>query len=142
MQTIPSTTVVFKVSLEKMTKLKIAIIEDDVAIAAMYQYKLEAEGHDIRLAADGQSGLVLAEEFLPDIILLDIRMPIMAGDEMLALMRQTDWGSNIRVIVLTNISRDEAPKSLGLMNVDRYLVKAHHTPQQVADVVGEIARLP
>lgn len=62
----------------------------------------------------------------------------MNGDEMLEKLRQTDWGSKIRVIILTNISRDEAPKNLGLLNVDRYIVKAHHTPQQVLDIINEI----
>ncbi len=65
-------------------------------------------------------------------------MPVMNGDEMLEKLRQTDWGSKIRVIILTNISRDEAPKNLGLLNVDRYIVKAHHTPQQVLDIINEI----
>jgi DNA-binding NarL/FixJ family response regulator len=65
-------------------------------------------------------------------------MPVMPGDEMLEKMRRTDWGSTIRVIVLTNISRDEAPRSLSLLNVDRYIVKAHHTPAQVLDIINEI----
>jgi hypothetical protein len=66
----------------------------------------------------------------------------MAGDEMLEKLRQTDWGASIRVIVLTNISRDEAPRSLGLLNVDRYIVKAHHTPQQVLEIVNEVLYIP
>lgn len=117
--------------------IKIAIVEDDHPIAQMYKFKLEAAGFTAMIADNGKQGLELAEKHLPDLILLDIRMPVMSGDKMLQLMRQTDWGSKIRVIILTNISRDEAPKSLNLLNVDRYIVKAHHTPAQILDIVSD-----
>lgn len=104
----------------------------------MYKYKFELVGYDVRLAGNGQQGLLLCESFNPDIILLDIMMPIMTGDEMLERMRSTEWGAKPRVIILTNISKAEAPASLRLLNVDRYIVKAHHTPQQVLDIVREV----
>ena len=116
----------------------IVIIEDDQPIAQRYRLKLEAAGFRTRLAHDGQEGLEVVEQEVPDLILLDLRMPVMSGDEMLEKLRQTDWGANIRVIILTNISRDEAPRNLGLLNVDRYIVKAHHTPQQVLDIIHEV----
>lgn len=121
-----------------MQKYSIAIIEDDLPIAQMYELKLKAAGFTTNVAHDGQEGLEVIEKCQPDLILLDIMMPIMNGDEMLEKLRQTDWGANIRVIVLTNISRDEAPRKLSLLNVDRYIVKAHHTPQQVLDIIHEI----
>lgn len=121
-----------------MLKTKIAIIEDDVAIAAMYEYKLLAEGFDVKRAHNGLEGLHLAEEWMPDLLLVDIKMPKMCGDEMLEKLRATEWGRNMRVIVLTNISRDEAPSALRFLNIDRYLVKAHHTPKQVVEMVNEV----
>lgn len=120
---------------------KITIVEDDQPIAQMYKFKLESAGFKISLAHDGQEGLEVIQKETPDLILLDLRMPVMTGDEMLEKLRQTDWGSSIRVIVLTNISRDEAPRSLSLLNVDRYIVKAHHTPQQVLDVIHEVLNI-
>ncbi len=69
-------------------------------------------------------------------------MPIMTGDEMLVKMRSSEWGSHIRVIILTNISRDEAPSKLRLLNVDRYIVKAHTTPSQLANTVSELLSPP
>lgn len=62
----------------------------------------------------------------------------MSGDTMLEKLRSTDWGSDIRVIILTNISKSEAPMGLRLLNVDRYIVKAHYTPSQVANIVEEV----
>jgi DNA-binding response OmpR family regulator len=116
----------------------IAIIEDDETISQMYTYKLQASGFHTKAAYNGKQGLELCEKMLPDLILLDLRMPIMNGDEMLEKLRSTAWGSTMRVIILTNISRDEAPKILSLLNVDRYIVKAHHTPQQIVDIINEI----
>lgn len=62
----------------------------------------------------------------------------MSGDIMLEKLRATEWGSSIRVIVLTNISKAEAPMNLRFLNVDRYIVKAHSTPSQVVAVVREV----
>lgn len=117
---------------------KITIVEDDHAISTMYKFKLENAGFAVTSAADGREGLEVIEIARPDLILLDLRMPVMSGDKMLEKLRATDWGSEIRVVVLTNISRDEAPANLRLLHVDRYIVKAHHTPAQVLEIVHEI----
>ena len=117
---------------------KIAIVEDDPAIAAMYDFKLRHHGYDVEIAHDGAQGLLLAEEFIPDLILLDLMMPEMDGAEMLEKLRQTEWGAKIRVIILTNLSKDEAPHRLRFLDVDRYIVKAHYTPSQVVAVVKEV----
>lgn len=104
----------------------------------MYKLKLEREGFLVATASSGWEGLKVAHEFLPDLLLLDLRMPGMDGDEMLARLRRTDWGCDMRVIVLTNISRNEAPQALRFLNVDRYVVKAHYTPTQVVALVYEV----
>lgn len=117
---------------------KIAVIEDDPAINEMYQLKLELEGFQVVAAFNGEEGLKQVEKSKPDLLLLDLKMPIMTGEEMLAKLRQTDWGAKIKVIVLTNISRDEAPQSLRLLNIDRYIVKAHYTPAQVIQEVRQV----
>lgn len=123
-------------------KQKIAIIEDEAAIAEMYRFKLEQKGYDVQLALDGKRGLALVEDFRPELILLDLMMPHLTGDALLEKVRAEDWGGDIRVVVLTNISKDEAPSSLRFLNVDRYIVKAHHTPTQVAALVEEILSKP
>src|SRR5206468_7325463 len=97
--------------------LKIAIIEDDQAISQMYRLKFEAEDYDVETAENGKLGLELAEKMRPDIILLDLMMPVMTGEEMLAKLRATDWGKNVKVIILTNRGEQEIPpevKQLGI----------------------------
>ncbi|HWB38884.1 MAG TPA: response regulator [Candidatus Saccharimonadales bacterium] len=125
-----------------MTAAKILVVEDEHSIADIYQFKLSNHGYEVQCAFNGLEGLEQAESFQPDLILLDLRMPHMSGDEMLQKLRETDWGSSIRVIILTNISREEAPSSLRLLHVDRYIVKAHHTPAQVLQIVQEVLGTP
>jgi DNA-binding response OmpR family regulator len=114
---------------------KIAIIEDDQAISQMYRFKFEAEGYEIETAENGKLGLQLVESMKPDIILLDLMMPEMTGDEMLAAMRKTAWGKDIKVVVLTNKGEQEIPDSVKKLNVSAVILKADMTPRQVAEVV-------
>jgi two-component system alkaline phosphatase synthesis response regulator PhoP len=114
---------------------KVAIVEDDQAISQMYRIKFETEGYHVETASNGQLGLELAEKMRPDIILLDLMMPVMNGDEMLKRLRATNWGKNIKVIVLTNVGEQEAPAVLDQLGVHRFIVKAEMTPRQVAEMV-------
>lgn len=104
----------------------------------MYKLKLEYEGFEVAVAENGQQGLTLAERFRPQLMLLDLHMPVMGGADMLARLRAKDWGGDIRVIILANTSRNEAPQSLRFLHVDRYIEKAHCTPGQVVATVREV----
>lgn len=114
---------------------KVAIIEDDAAISQMYRIKFEAEGYEVETAENGKLGLELAKAMKPDIILLDLMMPIMTGEEMLAALRKTDWGKNIKVIILTNRGEQEIPPEVRELGVDALILKAAMTPRQVAELV-------
>lgn len=115
--------------------VKIAIIEDDEAISQMYRLKFEAEGYEVETAANGKLGFELAKKMRPDIILLDLMMPIMPGEEMLAKLRATDWGKTIKVIVLTNRGEQEIPAEVKKLDVTALILKADMTPRQVAELV-------
>ncbi len=117
---------------------KITIVEDDKAIRDMYRFKLEAEGYEISLAEDGNIGKEVIANVRPDLILLDIKMPGMPGNEVLRWLRSTEWGNEIKVIVLTNISKSEAPADLRVLNVSQYIVKAQYTPTQVLDIIKQV----
>jgi DNA-binding response OmpR family regulator len=110
---------------------KIAIIEDDPVINQMYRMKFEADGFEVQLADNGERGVALVEDFKPDLILLDMKMPHMDGAEALKEIRSHDWGKDIPVIVLTNLGEEEAPKELKNLNIHSYIVKADLTPRQV-----------
>ncbi len=114
---------------------KIAIIEDDQAISQMYRMKFEAEQFEVETAENGKLGLELVDKMRPDIVLLDLMMPEMTGDEMLVKLRATEWGKEMKVIILTNMGEQEAPEIIKTLGVRRFIVKAEMTPRQVADMV-------
>ena len=116
---------------------KIAIIEDDQAISQMYRIKFETEGYEVEIAENGKLGLELVENFRPDIILLDLMMPEMSGDEMLAKLRQTDFGRDVRVIILTNIGESEVNSNINNLGISGLIVKANLKPSQVLEKVKE-----
>lgn len=114
---------------------KIAIVEDDPAISQMYRIKFEAGGYTVETAENGKLGYELAQEMKPDIILLDLMMPVMTGEEMLAKLRKQQWGKKIRVIILTNRGEQEIPDVVRALGVDAIILKAAMTPRQVAELV-------
>jgi len=114
---------------------KIAIIEDDLAISQMYRFKFEADGFTVETAENGKLGLELAKSMKPDIILLDLMMPEMTGDEMLTELRKSTWGKDIKVVILTNKGEQEIPAELKQLGVSAVILKADMTPRQVADLV-------
>lgn len=120
---------------------KIAIIEDDSVINQMYRMKFEADGFEVQVADNGKAGIELVETFRPDIILLDLQMPEMTGDEALQHIRSKDWGKDIPVIILTNLGIEESPKELRSLNIHSYIVKAELTPSQVVARVKEALHL-
>lgn len=120
---------------------KIAIIEDDSVINQMYRMKFEADGFDVQVADNGRSGIEMVKEFEPDLILLDLQMPEMTGDEALKKIRAQPWGKSIPVIVLTNLGVEESPKVLKELTIHSYIVKAEFTPSQVVARAKEALNL-
>ena len=120
---------------------KIAIIEDDSVISQMYRMKFEADGFDVQVANNGRDGVALVQQFSPDIVLLDMQMPIMTGDEALKEIRKADWGKTVPVLVLTNLGEEEAPKDIRSLGIESYIVKADLTPRQVVERVKSTLNL-
>ena len=117
---------------------KIALVEDDKMLAEIYQTRLQLAGYDCLVANDGASGLSLIKQELPDLVLLDLMLPMLSGDDILREMRRNDWGKNIKVLVLTNISESEAPDDLRGLGIEGYIVKANLVHNQLAETVGNI----
>jgi DNA-binding response OmpR family regulator len=116
---------------------RIAIVEDDQAISQMYRIKFEAESYTVETAENGALGLEMIEKFKPDIILLDLMMPEMSGDEMLTKLRATTWGKSMKVIILTNVGEQEIPEDVKQLGVSAVILKADMTPRQVAELVKQ-----
>jgi len=121
-----------------MTMPKILLVEDDHAIANLYKFKLESNDYAVIIAVNGLEAIKEVEKSLPDLILLDLKMPIMSGEEFLRKFRKITAYQDIPVIVLTNISREEAPKTLWHYGISGYFVKAHNTPSDLLVIINKV----
>lgn len=119
---------------------KIVIIEDDVMLAEIYQTRIKLIGYRCFVANDGVTGLSLIHKELPDLVLLDLMLPLMSGDEVLAAMRSSDWGKDIKVLMLTNISESEAPDNIRDYKIEGYIVKANLSHDDLDQVVVKILK--
>ena len=115
---------------------RIALIEDDKPIQELYRLTLEAMGHEVDIANNGLQGLEMLEQFQPQVILLDIMMPVMDGYEFL---RQATHRNIIKpTIVLTNLSLDDVRHLKDHKDVVDIFVKVETTPSLVADRVNQL----
>lgn len=113
----------------------ILVVEDEPALQLAIREKCTAEGFTVLSAENGITGLHMAMQEHPDLILLDIIMPRMDGLEMLEELRKDTWGATAKVIMLTNLNDDEKVAKAAAFNVFDYLVKADWN---IADVVDKI----
>ena len=117
---------------------KVLLIEDDKFLSDMYVAKFSKFGYEIETAYDGEEGIKKTKKIKPDIILLDIRLPLKDGFEVLKEVKKDQKTKDIPVILLTNLGqKEDIEKGLKLGAVD-YLIKAQFTPQEIVDKVKKI----
>lgn len=85
---------------------KVLVVEDEISYLQLLNEQLSKKGYLVIEAMDGEKGLKMAIEEKPNLILLDIRLPVMDGMTMLHELRKKKEGRNIKVIVLTNLEPD------------------------------------
>jgi len=116
---------------------KILIVEDDAPLLGALHDKLTHEGFETLGAKNGKEGLEVALREHPDLVLLDIIMPVMDGITMLKKLREDAWGGKVPVIFLTNLSADAEKINQAITRDEPayYLVKSDY---KLADVVEKI----
>lgn len=90
-----------------MENKKILIIEDELPMLKALSDKFTREGFSVLEAQNGEEGLDVAIKTHPDLILLDLFMPIMDGKDMMKKLRNDSWGKNVPIIILTNLNPDD-----------------------------------
>ncbi len=119
-------------------KKTILIIDDEESYRKIFSDKLLKEGLNVLEARDGSTGLQIAIDKKPDLILLDLEMPIMDGMTMLEKLREDDWGRNAKVIIFTNTS-DNAKIAEAIKNETFiYLVKADTSLDELTNKVKNL----
>lgn len=117
---------------------KIMLVEDDNNLREIYGARLQAEGHDIVAAKDGEEALALAVKEKPELIISDVMMPRISGFDMLDILRNAPETKETKVIMMTALSQAEDKARADKLGADRYLVKSQVTLEDVANVVREV----
>ena len=114
----------------------ILIVEDEPNLLAALEYNLRHEGHTVLAADDGESGLRMARTMSPDLIILDVMLPILDGFEVCRILRRE---SDIPVIMLT-ARGEEDDRVRGLEHADDYVTKPFSMPELRARVRNLLRR--
>ena len=116
-----------------MTK-RVLIADDDPNIVASLEFLMEQAGFEVKVAADGAAVLALVASFRPELVLLDVMMPVKNGYEVCQLLKNDPGTRDVKVILLSAKGRDvEVAKGLEL-GADAYVTKPFSTRELVAKV--------
>jgi DNA-binding response OmpR family regulator len=113
-------------------KARVVLIEDDLAIAQMYQLQLVTDGFQVELATDGATGLRKVQDAPPDLILLDLRLPRLAGLDVLRAISLDPGLVGVPVLILSNYGEPDMVREGLQLGARDYLIKSQTTPIQLS----------
>ena len=116
---------------------KVLIAEDEPSIVVSLEFLMEQSGYETRSVGNGEDALRVAREFHPDLLLLDVMLPLMNGFQVCQLIREAPELARMRIVMLTAKGRDtEVAKGLAL-GADAYITK----PFATRELLGTVRRL-
>ncbi|SRR6266568_1895895 len=118
---------------------KVIIIEDEKVLADALEMKFTRENFAVLKAENGQIGLEMIQANKPDVVLLDLMMPVMDGKTMLHKLREIQEFKHLPVVVLTNAGDVENIKQTKQYdNASAFLIKSNINPDDVVQLVNEL----
>jgi len=121
-----------------MKQNKILLVDDAKMFQDIYKVKLLPEGFKIKTANNGMEALKLLSEEIPDLILLDLNMPVMDGFKVLQAVKADPKFSSIHIVVLSSRGQPEEIEKAINLGADGYLVKSTAKPNEVVNKVKEV----
>lgn len=114
---------------------KVMLVEDDTVLAEMYEIRLKAEDFEVLHVENGKRALEEISHFKPDLVLLDIMMPVMNGIEVLKYLRHQKETSKLPIFLLTALSQAR-DRAVGMeAGADGFIVKSESMPKEVVERV-------
>lgn len=123
-----------------MKAKKVMVIEDDATLLVAYATKLRMEGFQVTTATDGAAGLKLAIKEQPGVILLDLLMPHLSGQDFLRAYDVTGQHRNCKIVVFSNVSDPKVVDECLALGATKYLVKSAFTPNDMVEIVNELIK--
>lgn len=114
---------------------RILIVEDEADIREAIAEAIAQAGFAVSTAENGATGIQIAFSEHPDLILLDIIMPIMGGHAFLEKLRNDPWGRNAKVIMLTSMDDVQNIANAHTGSIEDYVIKAHNS---LDDIVKKV----
>jgi CheY-like chemotaxis protein len=118
---------------------RILVVDDNRDSARTLARLLEVIGHEARIVYDGGEAVAMAEAYHPEVILLDIGLPVMNGYEVARTIRRHPWGTDIVIVALTGWGQLEDRKRSKEAGIDHHLVKPVE-PQALIDLLSRMAK--
>ncbi len=119
---------------------KIVIVEDKVELADIYKTRMELLGYTCFVANDGKTALALIQKEMPNLVLLDLMVPVIAGDQVLKIMRSSEWGQKIPVLIVSALNEADAPAGLRNLGIEGYAEKSKLNDNQLDILVDNILK--
>lgn len=118
----------------------VLIVEDNDMLNKAYRMILEKNGHTVQSTTNGQEALGAVADFKPKVVLLDLLMPKMGGIEFLKKYDAVKTHKNVKVVVLTNLGKEEDIQEAMDLGAYKYIIKAHSSPADLANLVNHLIK--
>ena len=113
---------------------KILVVDDEVQLIQMVQIRLEASGYEVVTANDGEEGIEKAKSENPDLVLLDIMMPVMDGYEACKILKSDPQTNKIPIIYLSAKAQEDDLQNGKESGADAFVKKPFETPELLAKI--------
>ena len=117
---------------------KILLVEDDVFLVKVYKLKLEKAGYDVTILEDGSQVVEVATDIHPDLVVLDILLPIKDGFEVLGELKKNPKTVSIPVLVLSALQMDKDIEKGKALGASEYLAKTNVTFEEVMATIKDL----
>lgn len=119
---------------------KVLVVEDDHFLGTAYKAKLTKEGFDFRLATDGEEVMTVLQDFMPDVILLDLVMPRKDGFAVLVELKKDPKFKDIPVIVASNLGQQEDHEKAKQLGAVDYVTKSELSLDAIVEKISKWAK--
>jgi DNA-binding response OmpR family regulator len=121
---------------------RILVVEDDRDLNNAYCIILRHEGHEVVEAFDGKEALDKLKNFVPDLVLLDLLMPVMGGLEFLQHWDSSKKNKNVKILIFTNMENSPEVAEAYKLGASKVIIKSWTAPHNLARVVAETLQQP
>ena len=123
---------------EDTKKIKVLVVEDDMFMSDLLQKALDRAGFEAIAARTGAEACVKFTETHPDLMLLDLLLPDENGFETLRKIRRLEHGPDIKVIVLSNLTRESNAEEARRLGAEEYLVKVNFSLDEIVEKIRSV----